>query len=286
MTDRPEPGRPHDAPAEGPWTPPGAVLPGQGARRAPLRRLAVAGVLVLAGALFATSARTAAGGDLRQDASSLTGLVQEEQRRILARDAQLADLRQEVDALTGAVQDPGVQQLQERTALVATAAGVQPLTGPGLEITLDDAPPNRPQPEGTVPEDLIVHQQDLQGVVNALWAAGADAIVLEDQRLITTSAVRCVGNTLKLQGRLYAPPYTVTALGDPQRLQAALDAAEPVRVYRQYVERNGLGWEVRTGDALTAPGWTGAVDLQHARALPAQDAGTDAGTDAAAGAAA
>jgi uncharacterized protein YlxW (UPF0749 family) len=234
------------------------------ASRSTAGRAAVAAVLVLAGGLFATSARTAEGSDLRDDTSSLSGLVVEEQHEIAARGERLAELREEVDGLTAAVQDPAVVRLQERTAQVALAAGTVAVSGPGLEVTLDDAPQNRPQPEGVGTEDLIVHQEDLQGVVNALWAGGAEAIVLEDQRLITTSAVRCVGNTLKLQGRLYAPPYTVRAVGDPARLQAALDASEPVQIYRQYAQVYGLGWDLAARDVIDAPAWTGTVETRYA----------------------
>ena len=56
-------------------------------------------------------------------------------------------------------------------------------------------------------------------MVNALWQGGAKGIKVMDQRLISTSAVRCVGNTLILQGRVYSPPYKVTAVGDPERAQ-------------------------------------------------------------------
>ena len=67
-------------------------------------------------------------------------------------------------------------------------------------------------------DDVVVHQQDVQGVVNALWRGGAEAMMVMDQRIISTSAVRCVGNTLILQGRVYSPPFTVTATGDPALL--------------------------------------------------------------------
>ena len=69
---------------------------------------------------------------------------------------------------------------------------------------------------------MIVHQQDVQAVVNALWAGGADGLAVMGQRLITTGAVRCVGNTLLLYGRTYSPPFRVTAVGDPTRLRASL----------------------------------------------------------------
>ena len=81
-----------------------------------------------------------------------------------------------------------------------------------MTVALDDAPPqarSRPLPPGIpspTPDDLVVHQQDIQGVVNALWAGGAEAMTLMGQRVIATTAVRCVGNTLLLHGAVYSPP--------------------------------------------------------------------------------
>src|SRR3712207_2320199 len=60
----------------------------------------------------------------------------------------------------------------------------------------------------------------VQSVLNGLWAGGAEAVAVQDQRLVTTSAARCIGNTLLLAGRTYSPPYVITAIGDPARLQA------------------------------------------------------------------
>src|SRR5690606_41737436 len=94
--------------------------------------------------------------------------------------------------------------------------------GGALTVTLHAAPPDAtaklpgyPEPQ---PDCLVIHQQDLQAVVNAMWQGGAEGIQVMDQRLISTSAVRCVGNTLILQGRVYSPPYTITAVGDPGQL--------------------------------------------------------------------
>jgi uncharacterized protein YlxW (UPF0749 family) len=102
-------------------------------------------------------------------------------------------------------------------------------------------------------------------VVNALWKGGAKGIQVMDQRLISTSAVRCVGNTLILQGRVYSPPYKVTAVGDPERLQKALAESPAVQNYMIYVNVYGLGWKVEEDGARTLPGYSGAVDLQYAR---------------------
>ncbi len=107
-------------------------------------------------------------------------------------------------------------------------------------------------------------------MVNALWAGGADAIMLQDQRVISTSAVRCVGNTLILQGRVYSPPYSITAIGDVQKLRAALDRSPEIGYYLQYVASLQLGWKVQERAKLTLPAFAGSLKLQHAAALTEQ----------------
>ncbi len=101
-------------------------------------------------------------------------------------------------------------------------------------------------------------------MVNALWAGGAEGIQVMDQRLISTSAVRCVGNTLLLQGRVYSPPYKVTAVGDVRALRKALDDSPAIRNYLLYVKAYGLGWKVDERGATTLPGYSGTLDLHHA----------------------
>jgi uncharacterized protein YlxW (UPF0749 family) len=111
----------------------------------------------------------------------------------------------------------------------------------------------------------VVHQQDVQAMVNALWAGGAEAMQIMDQRVVTTSAVRCVGNTLILQGRVYSPPYTVTAIGDPARMVRALDTSEDVQLYRYYADRYGLVYRTEAHADVTLPAYDGSLQLLHAR---------------------
>jgi uncharacterized protein YlxW (UPF0749 family) len=82
-----------------------------------------------------------------------------------------------------------------------------------------------------------------------------------------------VGNTLILQGRLYSPPYTVTAVGDTDRMREALDRAPAVRNYREYVDAYGLGWSVDEHDEVTLPGYSGAVDLHQSTPVGAPETG-------------
>ena len=105
-------------------------------------------------------------------------------------------------------------------------------------------------------------------MVNALWAGGAEAMQIMDQRIVSTSAVRCVGNTLILQGRVYSPPYEITAIGSPERLYASLDASPGVALYRYYVDVYGLVYETRAATQTTLPGYDGSLELRHARVGP------------------
>lgn len=243
--------------------------PGRSRRFRPVRVLTAA-VFALAGLIFFTSFNTAKGTDIRQDGSllKLSDLIQQRSRKNKELDESNAALRGSVESL--AESDDGSTKAQDRELSgLERSAGTQKLTGRAVTVTLNDAPPNAtaklpgyPEPQ---PDYLVIHQQDLQAVVNALWQGGARGIQVMDQRLISTSAVRCVGNTLILQGRVYSPPYKITAVGDPDRLQQALAASKAIQTYMVYVNVYGLGWKVTDDGTVTLPGYSGTVDLHYAK---------------------
>lgn len=233
-------------------------------------KLAVPFVLAIAGLLFAITGTTARGTNLRPGANTrLIDLIQAAQERNDRFGTTGDRLRNQVDRLAKQAEDPQVQDVRKQGDAIAGIAGLTGMTGGGLTVTLDDAPagaidrsyPGLPQP---APDDLVVHQQDLQAVVNALWAGGATAIQLMDQRIISTSAVRCVGNVLILQDRVYSPPYAVTAIGDTSALSKALAESPAISNYREYVAAYGLGWKVEKHARITVPAYTGSLDLRFA----------------------
>ncbi|EUA93447.1 hypothetical protein I551_0074 [Mycobacterium ulcerans str. Harvey] len=113
----------------------------------------------------------------------------------------------------------------------------------------------------------MVHQQDIDAVLNAMWSAGAEAIQMQDQRIIANSVVRCVGNTLLLNGRTYSPPYIITAIGDAAAMQAALEAAPLVVLYKQYVVRFGLGYREEAKSDVNVAGYSEPVRMHYAQPL-------------------
>jgi uncharacterized protein YlxW (UPF0749 family) len=231
-------------------------------------------VLVVAGLLFVVSATTARGTQLRSERGDAVAFLRSEQARYAAKLEKLAALQREVDERTRAEAggSGAVRDLKAQADALAPMAGLAPVRGQALTVVLDDAPRGATLPGSAKPDDLVVHQQDVQAVVNALWHGGAEAMMLMDQRVISTSAVRCVGNTLLLQGRVYSPPYRITAIGSVARMRQALDAAPGVQLYREFVRVVRLGYEVRDLGEITMPAFTGSVDLRHATPAPVPSA--------------
>jgi uncharacterized protein YlxW (UPF0749 family) len=213
-------------------------------RRSPWR-VAVPLVCLLAGLLLGATHGVSGGGEIRRsDAPRLVDLVREAQSSVDRLGAERDRLAARIDSTHGRSSDAALTAMLRRNAELAADAGLDPVHGPGLVVTLTDAQrdANGRFPRDASPDDLVVHQQDIQAVLNALWSAGAEAVQMQDQRIIATSAPRCVGNTLLLNGRTYSPPYTLTAIGDVAAMQAALAAAPLVTLYKQYVARFGLGY--------------------------------------------
>jgi uncharacterized protein YlxW (UPF0749 family) len=222
----------------------------------------VTAAAALAGFLFVASGITADGTNLR------TGGLEDLRSLVLDRANKVGVLQSEVDSLATEVNDLSITRvdpaLSSQISRLEQATGLTPVSGSALRISLDDAPrePGEPLPSGVAPDDLVVHQQDVQSVVNAMWRGGATAVQVMDQRIIGTSAIRCVGNTLLLQGRVYSPPFVVTAIGNTSELQQALNDEPGVSLYREYVARFDLGWDVSILNQTTIPAWQGSIARQ------------------------
>ena len=225
---------------------------------------------LVAGLLFATSASTAQGTDLRADRRlKLTELISRERADVEQRERDAALLRAEVEQMSQRVAaDDGRVAQATAAGELELAAGLVPVEGPAVTVSLNDAPRREGRPPlSDDPDDLVVHQQDVQAVVNALWAGGAEAMTLMGQRIVSTSAVRCVGNTVILHGRVYGPPFVVTAIGDPEALRDSLDSDPGVQLFRTYVDRFGLGYTVRSERSVTLPAYDGPLELPNVRSL-------------------
>ena len=238
-------------------------------RKRSVWRFGVPVVCVAAGLLLGTTHGVSGGDEIRRsDSPRLVDLVREAQTSVDRLSAEQGALALMIDNHHGGSPgtDAALQAITRRGDVLAAEAGLTPLHGPGLVVTLNDAQRDAQGrfPRDASPDDLVVHQQDIQMVVNTLWSGGAEAMTIQGQRVISTTAVKCVGNTVVLHGVAYAPPYVIEAIGDLNAMQKALDTSEAVRIYKEYVSAYQLGWSVERAGQVTMPAYTGAVAVSHA----------------------
>ena len=238
------------------------VVKNQQRHRSRRGRVATVLVCVVAGLMMTVAAVAARGTDLRSDRSAdVRDLIVTQGNRNAELQATLAELTDEVNALSA--ERPSDPEVADQLSAAELQAGLVAVTGPGVRVTLTDAP-NDVKPAGVSADALVVHQQDIQAVVNALWAGGAEAMTIQGQRVISTTGIKCVGNTVVLHGVPYAPPYVIEAIGDDQQLRLGLDDSRAVQIYQQYVDAYRLGYSVESVSSLDMPAYQGALSLRHA----------------------
>ena len=224
----------------------------------------------LVGFGFSANALAADGTDLRSQR------VQDLKSLVLARaeDASRAEqavkrLRSEVSSLSVEYSTPQLRRVRAKIAKLRDPAAVEPVSGRAVVVTLDDAPsPTTGQAgEDYDPNWFLVHQQDIEAVVNALWLGGAEGITVMGERIAGPSAVRCVGSTVLINGKVFSPPFVIIAVGSQSRLTAALAKDENVQYFVDLATTFGLKYDVRELANASLPGFAGSSSVQYAGPL-------------------
>ena len=225
--------------------------------------LLAVGVSCVCGVAFVAAAVTSDGSDLRPAGGNIESVLVDRSKEVESKRQVSATLQAEIDKLSKSVDDDALTAQVARAKKAAGPAGQTAVRGPGIRITLDDAPDSVNVP-GLDPNLLVVHQQDLQAFVNALWVGGAEAVTLQGQRLTTTVGIKCVGNTVVLAGVPYAPPYVIEAIGNQSLMASALAESPEVQIYTDYSNRYGLGLEQENRQSIKAAAGSGTTSLNHA----------------------
>ncbi|MCI1637422.1 MAG: DUF881 domain-containing protein [Bifidobacterium crudilactis] len=231
------------------------------ARRSTAGLISVALVMALAGFLLITNLRVNRTVTVTSDTA---GLVAEREQLVTKLSGQINTLSEQINTLKDLT---SASTTANDTDDAGSGTVLPAIEGPGVTVTLDDSPLWEQQVDqsgsSATINDYVVHQQDIEGVVNALWAGGAESMQIQDQRVLPTTAVRCVGNVLLLQGKKYSPPYKVSAIGPTQQMTAALDDSRTIQIYKRYVNTIGLGWSVETSDNLKFAKTTAVLQPLH-----------------------
>ena len=219
--------------------------------------------LVVTGVLAATllvvvaavqAHRSAPGAGRSRDA--LLHQVREQTTRVATLQSRLDRLRTDTAGLRDVVLTSSAagERVAERLDAEELAAGAVPVTGPGLRITLDDARDGSNR----------VLDRDLQAAVNALWAAGAEAVAVDDQRVTAQTAIRQAGDAVLVNFEPVTAPYDVLAVGDPVGLETSFGSSPAAGRLRAYEQLYGLRFEYERDKTLSLPAAPG-LTLRYAR---------------------
>jgi uncharacterized protein YlxW (UPF0749 family) len=230
-------------------------------------------VVLLCGSLFVVSAQNSDGTDLRPGRyTDLASLARAESDRYEQLQQRVDDLTAEVTSLTESVDDRNVNRYRREIATLEDPAGLVEREGPGLTITLTDSPEelvDAATEAGLRLSPYVVHQQDIQAVVNALWTGGAEAVTVQGKRIVSTTGIKCIGNSVTLQGQPYSPPYVISAVGDQDDLIDAVADDQNIQNYRADADDPSVavGWDLQVEEDVTAPAYDGLLDLSYAEPL-------------------
>jgi uncharacterized protein YlxW (UPF0749 family) len=257
------------------WLPerlrPTANGPQGGPGRGPWWRIGTPLVVLACGTLFVVSAASSDGTDLRPGRyTDLAALVDDEADAYADLQTRFTELDAEVNALSSAVSDNRVSRLNRRIERLEDPAGLVPRSGQGVRLVLSDAPEDLINSTTGDVNDLLVHQQDIQAAVNALWKGGATAVTIQGQRVVSTTGIKCEGNSVQLQGVPYPQPYVIEAVGDQDALVTAIENDTYLQGYQEDAADPdvAVGWDLDLENLLVAPAYDGLLDLNYAQPLP------------------
>lgn len=200
-----------------------------------------------------------------QRLEELAFMLREHERNRSGLEQQIVGLREQLRAYEhGAAQGRVMlETLARELEQLRLLAGLVPVAGPGIVVELQDSPlPLRP---GDDPNTVILHYTDLQGVINELWASGAEAIALNGERITPSTGLNCVGTTILCNVKRIAPPFRIAAIGDAAQLLAYLTRSDGVV---EALRAFGFPVKMRKESRLTVPAYRGSYRFTHAAPVP------------------
>jgi uncharacterized protein YlxW (UPF0749 family) len=222
---------------------------------------------LLVGFLIATGITTGrSAAQLQEERNGeLIELINARQERVVDQAAQLEVLRADLSAAEAEVTRP--TGLRAAVARAEQQAGLTSVVGPGLRITFDDAGSGC---RGAQQQDCRIQDADLQLAVNTLFGLDAEAIALNGERVIATTAIRGAGRAILVNYRVLSPPFVLEAVGDQQRLSRDFPGTGFAQDFETWKSRYGLGFSYEPADDLLLPPYGGSLRFRTASVSEAQ----------------
>lgn len=151
---------------------------------------------------------------------AMATLLREERLARQSLETQVSELRKKLENYEGAASQGRsvAESMNQELETLRIAAGQKRMRGSGVVVTLED-----PKGQGRAHPPMTVSYQDVVAVVNELWAAGAEAVAINDQRVTATTGVSQVSGTVVVNLQRLSQPFEIAAIGDPATLESALN---------------------------------------------------------------
>ena len=142
------------------------------------------------------------------------------------------------------------------------AAGLTPVRGPGVVVSLDDS--SRPVPAGDDAANYLIHDYELRDVVNLLWLSGAEAVAVNEERVVASTSIYCVGSTIIVNETRLSPPYDVRAIGNAAQLENTLQDPGVLKKLKSRIRLYGVQLKIAQNKDLALLPYSGRFDIKHA----------------------
>jgi division initiation protein len=215
-------------------------------------RIAIAVVSMIVGVMLVTQYRmtqTIAEGNVNLQRSGELAL------KINSLQEERAGLKKQIATMK---EEGSLEGIKEENQLLSLRASLVDVEGPGVVLTITDS--KTPVKDGENPNLYLIHDEDMLRIVNELRAAGAEAISINDQRLIGTSEIRCSGPTVTVNGKIFAPPFIIKAIGDTKTLHSALTMRGGVVESLKYW---GIEVKIQDESHVTVPAYDGTIKQNY-----------------------
>ena len=197
---------------------------------------------------------------LSERMDNLVSTIMDLEQEIAAYEGLIAQYRTELEEIDLVHQSAAIQAFQEELKTAQLRAGLTQVSGQGVEITLDDNYDGMRESAGADPNAYIIHYDDLLSVISDLKSAGAEAIAINDQRFISKTELRCVGNVVLVNTTRLAPPFVIQAIGNPTILW------DMVAYGRYgYLQLNHFPVTMTVEEELVLPAYKGEMQFVHAQ---------------------
>ncbi len=203
---------------------------------------------------------------LSEKNQNLVQIITDLEDEINKQETIIVSIRAELETLEDQPMIGALEDLRNDLRDIRIVAGLTPVAGKGIRITVDDNKDGLQQNPKDDPNNYIVHYEHLLNLLSELRLAKAEAVAINGQRIITTSEIRCVGNVILINTTRIAPPFVISAIGSPQHMSEIVSSGE-IDILRSL----NYPVSIEILDDLTLPSYKSSLQFNYAQPIKEDD---------------